>query len=77
MIIDHELKTIFTNDSIPVRVGWEYRLMGKGVLIGYQEGQPTSSYWNGWIWGLRMTKGVCRYPGGTTFTPPTAPFPNS
>ena len=30
MIIDHELKTIFTNDSIPVRVGWEYRLMGNG-----------------------------------------------
>ena len=30
MIIDHELKTIFTNDSIPINVGWEYRLMGKG-----------------------------------------------
>lgn len=26
---------------------------------------------------LRITNGVCRYPSGTTFTPPTAPFPNS
>lgn len=26
---------------------------------------------------VRITKGVCRYPDGTTFTPPTAPFPNS
>jgi hypothetical protein len=25
----------------------------------------------------RITKGVCRYPSGTTFTPPTAAFPNS
>ena len=30
MVIDHELKTIFTNDSIPINLGWEYRLMGKG-----------------------------------------------
>lgn len=26
---------------------------------------------------LRITKGVCRYPDGTTFTPPAAAFPNS
>lgn len=26
---------------------------------------------------LRITKGVCRYPGGTTFAVPTAAFPNS
>jgi hypothetical protein len=25
---------------------------------------------------LRITKGVCRYPNGTTFTPPTAAFPD-
>lgn len=29
-IIDNELNTIFTNNSIPVNLGWEYRLMGKG-----------------------------------------------
>jgi len=34
-------------------------------------------YWNGNLDELRITKGVCRYPGGTTFTPPAAPFPNS
>lgn len=26
---------------------------------------------------VRITKGVCRYPGGTTFTPPDAAFPDS
>lgn len=25
---------------------------------------------------VRVTKGVCRYPNGTSFTPPTAAFPN-
>lgn len=29
-VIDHELNTVFTNGSIPIRIGWEYRLMGKG-----------------------------------------------
>lgn len=32
--------------------------------------------WNGWIDEHRITKGVCRYPSGTTFTPQTAAFPN-
>jgi hypothetical protein len=32
---------------------------------------------NGFIDDFRATKGVARYPGGTTFTPPTAAFPNS
>ena len=31
---------------------------------------------NGYIDDFRFTKGVCRYPSGTTFTPPTAAFPN-
>jgi hypothetical protein len=29
---------------------------------------------NGWLDELRITKGVCRYPSGTTFTPPSAEF---
>jgi hypothetical protein len=33
-------------------------------------------YYNGYLDDIRVTKGVCRYPGGTPFTPPTAPFPN-
>jgi hypothetical protein len=34
-------------------------------------------YFNGYIDDFRFTKGICRYPSGTTFTPPTAAFPNS
>ena len=33
--------------------------------------------WKGWMDQVRITKGVARYPNGTTFTPPTAPFPHS
>lgn len=31
----------------------------------------------GWLDDFRITKGVCRYPDGTTFTVPAAPFPDS
>lgn len=34
-------------------------------------------YFNGRILARRLTNGVCRYPGGTTFTPPAYPFPTS
>ena len=39
-------------------------------------GDSTSYYFNGYIDDFRFTKGICRYPSGTTFTPPTAAFPN-
>jgi hypothetical protein len=35
--------------------------------------QPTRAYYD----DMRITKGVNRYPGGTTFTPPAVAFPNS
>lgn len=31
----------------------------------------------GWMAAARLTKGVARYPGGTTFTPPSLPLPTS
>lgn len=37
------------------------------------------NWFDGWIGNIRLTKGVCRYPGvgaaGTPFTPPTGPYP--
>jgi hypothetical protein len=35
-----------------------------------------ASLMNGYIDDFRFTKGICRYPSGTTFTPPDAAFPN-
>lgn len=32
---------------------------------------------SGFMDDMRVTKGVCRYPGGTTFAVPTGPFPDS
>ena len=29
-VFDHRLGITFTNNSIPIREGWEYRLMGSG-----------------------------------------------
>lgn len=30
----------------------------------------------GYVDEVRITKGICRYPNGTTFTPPTEPYPD-
>jgi hypothetical protein len=47
-------------------------------------GRIGSARWDGgngflkdYIDSFRITKGVCRYPSGTTFTPPTAAFPDA
>lgn len=50
--------------SLPVTVGHAMRTAGVEPGLG----------WNGHIDDMRITKGVCRYPGGTTFTPPAYPF---
>ena len=47
------------------------------MVIGNIGSAPIAPYFNGYIDDFRFTKGVCRYPSGTTFTPPTAAFPNS
>ena len=42
-------------------------------------GKPYDAFWsnpNLYIDELRISVGVSRYPSGTTFTPPTAPFPD-
>ena len=33
--------------------------------------------WTGYTDDFRVTRGVCRYPGGTPFSPPAAAFPNN
>lgn len=45
------------------------------IAIGSTSGGASTL--NGWIRVLRITKGIARYPSGTTFTPPSAPFPTS
>lgn len=39
----------------------------------YLSSQPSKGSQN----HFRVTRGVCRYPNGTTFTPPTGPFPTT
>jgi hypothetical protein len=38
---------------------------------------PGARCFDGWLSSFRVTKGVCRYPDGTGFTPPTLPLPIS
>lgn len=40
------------------------------------KGSDGSQGFNGWVDEFRVTKGTCIYPGGTTFTPPSSPFPD-
>ncbi|HVT37349.1 MAG TPA: LamG domain-containing protein [Nevskiaceae bacterium] len=48
---------------------------GKALYIGYQQGQPSSSYFNGRMAEVRITKGVARYTAA--FNPPAVAFPDS
>jgi len=45
----------------------------KSLLVGYQVGQPSGTYINGYVDDLRITKGVARYTAA--FTPPTRAHP--
>ena len=45
---------------------------GKALLVGWQQGQPTSAYWDGYISNYRLVKGTAVYTAA--FTPPTAPL---
>jgi hypothetical protein len=45
------------------------------VRIGAADANGSASF-DGYIDEVRVTIGVCRYPDGTTFTPPDAPFPD-
>jgi hypothetical protein len=47
----------------------------KALLIGYQSGQPTAEYFDGYIDDIRITKGTAIYTAN--FTPPVAQFPDS
>lgn len=47
------------------------------VPIGSISAISAGSRFRGYIDDLRITKGVCRHPGGTTYTPPSAAFPDS
>jgi hypothetical protein len=49
----------------------------KPLYVAYQQDQPSSDYFNGHQRAVRITKGVCRFSGGTSFTPETPPLPTS
>ena len=43
--------------------------------ISYVGGNPDGFVLNGYMDDVRITTGLCRYPNGTTFTPPTVALP--
>jgi hypothetical protein len=45
---------------------------GKALLVGWQQGQPASTYWDGYISNYRLVKSTALYT--SNFTPPTAPL---
>ena len=45
----------------------------KPLLVGYQTGQPSTAYLNGYVYGVRIKKGECLRTAA--FTPPTGPHP--
>jgi len=61
-----------TGDATGFTVNPSTSLLSVGSMGAY-----TTQPFNGYIDDFRFTKGICRYPSGTTFTPPTAAFPNS
>lgn len=48
-----------------------------GAVMKSNSPDPGNYYFNGRVLARRLTVGVCRYPGGTTFTPPAYPFATS
>lgn len=57
--------------------GTTQRVVIGGNVIASPSVPLGSRGFDGWISSFRVTKGVCRYPDGTTFTVPTLPFPTS
>lgn len=50
---------------------------GGTMRIGWSTWDGAAGYLQDYVDEFRITKGVCRYTGGTTFSPPTSPFFNS
>lgn len=70
------VRRIYVNGVQTASDTLNYDNSGTGtVTIG--QGVSSSFAYLGYIDDLRITKGVCRYPGGTTFTPATAAFPDA
>ena len=66
--------TLYKNGVSAGSVTDATNLTGNTCFVA-QESSLASTYFNGYIDDLRVTKGIARYT--TTFTPPTAAFPNS
>jgi hypothetical protein len=48
--------------------------MGGSMRIGFSTWDGNNGYVNDYMDDLRITRGVCRYPDGASFTPPALPF---
>ena len=46
------------------------------LIIGANNGQPTTSWWNGWISNFRFLKGSASHTSSSNFVPPIPPLQN-
>ena len=61
--------------TVGINSGWAWDLaFGGSLTIGRSLWDGPAGYVTDAIDELRITKGLCRYPSGTTFTPSTVPF---
>lgn len=63
-----------TQEATADVTGWTMNDSAYKFSIG-RLGEFSGLYYSGSVRGFRLTKGVCRYPSGTGFTPPSHPFP--
>lgn len=70
------IRTYQNGSQITTATTSAYIGSGSGPLsIGrYADNSDTSNYYIGYLDDIRITRGICRYPDGAAFTPPTLPF---
>lgn len=63
-------------DGVQVGSATDARTLASSNPVVIGANYAAAQFYQGWIDEVRIVKGACLYPNGTTFTPPSSPFPN-